>query len=126
MINIIFNTYQLFTYLHIVISNYPQKSCQVFGLKDYFRQVRIILPFSKLYVSTKQICLRTSTKYRHKSHMSAVVYTSTYHRPNHLSSKICKVRLIFHNFKTTKTIEPKTKQTTQFPQLCIHINHIWV
>jgi len=37
-INIIFNTYQSFTYLHIIISNYPQKICQVFGLKDHFRQ----------------------------------------------------------------------------------------
>jgi hypothetical protein len=38
MINIMFNTWQSFTYLHIIISNYPQKICQVFGLKDYFRQ----------------------------------------------------------------------------------------
>jgi len=37
-INIIFNTYQSFTYLHIIISTYPQKICQVFGLKDYFQQ----------------------------------------------------------------------------------------
>jgi len=124
MINIMFNTYKSFTYLHIVISNGPQKICQIFGLKDYFRQVRIILSFSKLYDKTKQMHLRTSTKYIHKSHMSAVVYTLMYHRPNHLNSKFCKVRLIFHNFKTTKTTEPKTKQTTQLPQLCIHINHI--
>jgi len=35
---IIFNTYQSFTYHHIIISNYPQKICQVFCLKDHFRQ----------------------------------------------------------------------------------------
>jgi len=110
MIDIIFNTYQSFTYLHIVISNYPQKIFQVFGLKDYFRQVRIILPFSKLYVKTKQIRLRTSTKYIHKSHMSAVVYTSTYHRPNHLNSKFCKIRLIsqfFMKFNFSKRDQAK-------------------
>ena len=124
MIDIIFNTYQSFTYLHIVMSNYPQEICQVFGLKEYFRQVRIILPFFKLYVNTKQICLRTSNKYIHKSHMSAVMYTSTYHRTNHLNSKICKVRLIFHNFETTMTIEPKLSKQTQLPQLCVHMDHI--
>jgi len=110
MIDIVFNTYQSFTYLHIVISNYPQKICQVFGLKDYFRQDRIILPFSKLYIKTKQIRLRTSTKYIHKSHMGAVVYTSTYHRPNHLNSKFGKVRLIspfFMKFKFSKQDQAK-------------------
>jgi len=98
MIDIIFNTYQSFTYLHIVLSNYPQKVCQVFGLKDYFPQVRIVLPFSKLYVNTKQKCLKTSTKYIHKSHMSAIVYTSTYHMPNYLNSKFGKVCLILPFF----------------------------
>jgi len=110
MIDIIFNTYQSFTYLHIVISNYPQKICQVFGLKDYFRQVCIVLPFSKLHIKTKQICLRTSTKYIHKSHMSVVVYTSTYHRPNPLNSKFGKVRLIlsfFMKFKFSKQDQAK-------------------
>jgi len=110
MINIIFNIYKSFTYLHIVISNCLQKICQVFGLKDYFRQVRIILPFSKLYDKTKQICLRTSTNYIHKSNMSAVVYTSTYHRPNHLNSKFCKVRLIspfFMKFNFSKQDQAK-------------------
>jgi len=110
MIDIIFNTYQSFTYLHIVLSNYPQKVGQVFGLKDYFRQVRIVLPFSKLYIKTKQIRLRTSTKYIHKSLMSAVVYTSTYHRPNHLNSKFCKVRIIspfFTKFNFSKQDQAK-------------------
>jgi len=110
MIDIIFNTYQLFTYLHIIISNYPQKICQVFGLKDYFRQVRTDLPLSKSYVKTKQIRLKTSTKYIHKSQMSAVVYTSTYHRPNHLNSKFGKVRLIspfFMKYKFSKQDEAK-------------------
>jgi len=55
--------------------------------------------------------------------MSAVVYTSTYYRPNHLNSKFCKVRLIFHNFKTTKTIESKLSKQTLVPQLCIHLDH---
>jgi len=32
--------------------------------------------------------LETSTKYIHKSHMSAVVYTSTSHRPTHLHFKV--------------------------------------
>jgi len=110
MIDIIFDTYQSFTYHHIVIPNYPQKICQVFGLKDYFWQVRIILPFFKSYIKTKQICLRTSTKYIHKSHVSAVVYTSAYHRPNHLNSKFGKVRLIslfFMKFKFSKQDQAK-------------------
>jgi len=42
-INIIFNTYQSFIYLHIIISNYPQKICQVFGLKDHFWKVHLPL-----------------------------------------------------------------------------------
>jgi len=35
-----------------------------------------------------------------------------------------QVRIIFHNFETTKTIEPKLRKTTKLPQLCIHINQI--
>jgi len=35
-----------------------------------------------------------------------------------------QVRIIFHNFKVIKAIEPKLRKTTQLPQLCIHINHI--
>ena len=37
-ISIIFNTQQSFTYLYIIISNYQQKICHVFGLKDHFQQ----------------------------------------------------------------------------------------
>jgi len=74
MINIIFNTYQSFTYLHIIISNYPQKIGKIFGLKDRFRQVR----------------------------------------------------LSFYNFNTIKTIEPKSSKQTLVPQLCIHLDQIWV
>jgi len=74
VINIIFNTYQSFTYLHIIISYYPQKIGKIFGLKDRFRQVRIS----------------------------------------------------FYNFKTIKTIEPKLSIQTLVPQLCIHLDHIWV
>ena len=41
MINMIFNTYQSFRFLHIMISNYPQNIGKIFGLKDRFRQVRL-------------------------------------------------------------------------------------
>jgi len=37
-----------------------------------------------------------------------------------------KVRLSFHNFKTIKTIEPKSSKQTLVPQQCIHLDHIWV
>jgi len=37
-----------------------------------------------------------------------------------------QVRIIFHNFKVIKAIEPKPRKTTQLPQLCIHINHMSV
>jgi len=37
-----------------------------------------------------------------------------------------KDRLSFHNFKTTTVIESKLRKQTQLPQVCIHINHIWV
>jgi len=63
MINIILNIYQSFTYLHIIISNYPQKIGKIFGLKVRFQQVR----------------------------------------------------LSFYNFKTIKTIEPKSSKQTQVP-----------
>jgi hypothetical protein len=37
-INIVFKTYHPFIHLHIIITNYSQKICKVFGLKDHFRQ----------------------------------------------------------------------------------------
>jgi len=38
MINFIFNIYQPFKHLHIIIQSYSQKICKVFVLKDHFRQ----------------------------------------------------------------------------------------
>jgi hypothetical protein len=37
-IDITFNTSQSFIRLYVIIQSYTQKICQVFGLKDYFRQ----------------------------------------------------------------------------------------
>jgi len=64
------------------------------------RQVRIILPFSKLSNKTKQTRWETSTKYIHKSHMSAVVYTLTFHRPTHSNLEVLQSSYRFtHNAK---------------------------
>jgi len=65
------------------------------------RQVRIILPFPKLSDKTKQTNLGTSTKYIHKSHMSAVVYTSMSHRSTQLDFKV--LQSSYQVAKTTNT-----------------------
>jgi len=54
------------------------------------------------------------------------IITKIYARYSVLKIIFDKVRLSFHNFKTTMAIESKLRKQTQLPQLCIHINHIWV
>ena len=73
------------------------------------QQVRIILPFSKLSDKTKQTHLGTSTKYIHKSHKSAVVYTSTSHRPTHLNFKVLQGSYRFSHIAKPIHFQNKTK-----------------
>ena len=85
MINIVFNTYQSFIHLHIIISNYSQKICKVFGLKDHWQSSSIILQsWNKWdnWIKTKQTSSSASTIYTLRSHMSAVEYTCAFHRPS--------------------------------------------
>jgi hypothetical protein len=77
------------------------------------RQVRIILPFSKLSDKIKQIHLGTSTKYTHKSYMSAVVYTSTSHRPTHLNFKVLQSSYRFSHIAKTNSFSKQIQQQCQ-------------
>ena len=76
-----------------------------------------------------------NTSYYDKHHIQhpSIIHTSSFihnklvikdFQGNQTQIIFNQVRLIFHDFKTTKTIEPKLRKTTQLPQLCIHINHI--
>jgi len=78
-----------------------------------------------------------NTPYYDKNHIQhpSIIHTSTYNhikpfirfaRYSVLKTISDKVHLSFHNFKATMAIEPKLRKQTQLPQLCIHINHIWV
>jgi len=46
--------------------------------------------------------LNASTKYIHKSHMSAVVYTCTFHRSIHINPKVSQSSSILSFFKEIK------------------------
>ena len=81
------------------------------------RQVRIILPFSKLSNKPKQTHLRTSTKYIHKSHMSALVYTSTFHRPTHLDFKVLQSSYRFSHIAKPIHFQNKTKLDPSYHRL---------
>jgi len=65
------------------------------------------LSFSKLSDKTNQTKSNTSTKYIHKSHMSAVVYIHTFHRPIHLNSKVSQSSYHFTIFQRIQVSKAK-------------------
>ena len=55
--------------------------------------------------------------YIHKSHMSAVVYTSTSHRPTHLNLKFCKIRIVSPILQNQFIFQNKTKLESSYDTL---------